>query len=344
MFATKYAGAVALTVGLFLLPIQPLKVQAATQPGQIQLDVDVTASGGRPAPGLSEKDFTLLDNKTPRAISSFAAVEGKTSPTEVVIVIDSVNTPYTALSYQRDQVVQYLHNKGAALPYPTTFAILTDTNLQLYGTMTRNGAVLADGLKTANIGLREINRSQGFYGASDRMAISINGLRQLIELEEKRPGRKLVLWVSPGWPILSGPEVELDGKQQRGVYASVVSFSTEMRKAGITLYSIDSWGAGESVSRAFYYESFVSGLKRPGDAAFGNLSLQVLAAQSGGLVLNTSDVVSMLQQCVADADHYYRITFIPEPGESTAAYHQVQVKVAAGGVTARTRQGYYTQP
>ncbi|QMV19278.1 VWA domain-containing protein [Granulicella sp. 5B5] len=342
MFATKYAGVATLAVGLFFLPIKSVKAQAAAAP--IQLDVTVTGAGKRPAPELSEKDFTLLDNKTPRAVSSFAVMEGKAAPTEVVIVIDSVNTPYTALSYQREQIAQYLRNKGAALPYPTTFAILTDTNFQLYNTTTTNGAVLSDALNAANIGLRDINRSQGFYGASDRMSISINGLRQLIELEEKRPGRKLVLWVSPGWPILSGPGVELDDKEQRGIYANVVSFSTELRKAGITLYNINSWGVGESLGRAFYYESFVNGLKKPGDATLGNLSLQVLAEQSGGLVLNSSDVVGMLQQCAADADHYYRITFMPEPGEGAATYHQLQVKVAAGGLTARTREGYYTQP
>ena len=343
MFVARYAGAV-FVVGLFFLPTRSIKAQAASEPRLIQLDVDVTGAGGRQTVGLTEKDFTLLDNKSPRPIASFLPVEGKEAPTEAVIVLDSVNTPYTALSYQRDQIARYLRNHGSPLPYPTTFAVLTDTKLQQYNNLTTNGAELANALDKTNIGLREINRAQGFWGASDRMGLSVNGLRQLIAQDEQRPGRKLILWVSPGWPILSGPNIELDSKQQDGIYGSVVAFSTEMRRAGITLYSINSWGADESVGRAFYYQSFAAGLKRPGDAALGNLSLQVLAKQSGGLVLNTSDVVGMLQQCVADANHYYRITFMPEPGDKPDTYHQLQVKVAEGGLTARTRQGYYTQP
>ena len=117
-----------------------------------------------------------------------------------------------------------------------------------------------------------------------------------------------------------------------------------MRKADITLYSINSWGADESVGREFYYRSFLNGLKGPSDAQWGNLSLQVLAEQSGGLVLNSNDVVAMMQQCVADANQYYRIVLNLPPDEKPNAYHKIEVKVAQNGLVARTRKGYYAQP
>lgn len=343
MLVARYAVAV-LALGLFLFPSDTVKAQDASAPRPIQLDVDVTNAKGQQIAGLPEKYFTVLDNKTPRPISAFAEVNRATSPTEVLIVLDAVNTPYTALSYQREQIAKYLRNNGEPLPFPTTFAILSDTKLELYNDLTKNGAELADELEKKSIGLREISRAQGFWGANDRLGLSINGFKQLTMKEQKLPGRKLVLWVSPGWPILSGPDMLLNDKQQRGIFASVVAFSTQLREDGITLYSVNSWGADESVGRAFYYRSFEDGLKRPEDAVLGNLALQVLAEQSGGLVLNTSDVVSMLKQCVADADHYYRITFQPEPGDKPDAYHQLQVKLAEGKLMARTRQGYYTQP
>jgi hypothetical protein len=40
------------------------------------LDVLVTDISGRPVAGLEQKDFTLLDNKKPRPILSFRAVDG----------------------------------------------------------------------------------------------------------------------------------------------------------------------------------------------------------------------------------------------------------------------------
>ena len=348
MSLIKHVGVAVLAISFTFLSDMSSIAQQVTPPSdasaKIYLDVDVTTAKGQPATDLAEKDFTLLDNKTQRPISSFTTIAGKEAPVEVVIVIDSVNTPYINLGYQRDQIAKYLRSNDGVLPYSTTFAVLTDTKFELYNQSTKNGMALADALDKTDIGLRTINRSQGFYGASDRLGISLNGLRQLTAMEAKRPGRKLVLWVSPGWPLLSGPRVEMDHKQQDQVFQNVISYSTEMRKANITLYSVNSWGANESVGQAFYFESFVAGVKKPGDAQLGDLALQVLATQSGGLVLNSSDVIGMMKQCVADADRYYRITFEPQPGDKPDEYHQIQVKVAEGGLVARTRQGYYAQP
>ena len=348
MSIKRYCVVVVSLFGLLIVPRGSALGQQmpgqSNSPGRIQLDVAVTTTKGKPAGELSEKDFTVLDNKSPRPIASFTPVEGKNARVEVVIVIDSVNTPYTYLAYQRDQILKYLRSNDGALPYPTTFAVLTDTSFQLFQGASTNGNAVATELEHTDIGLREINRSAGFWGAADRMTLSLNALRSLAVVEGKKPGRKLVLWVSPGWPLLSGPEVQLDGNEADEVYHNAIAFSSGLRKAGITLYSINSWGATENLSREFYYEAFLNGLKGPSDAEWGNLSLQVLATQSGGLVLSTSDVVEMMTQCVADANQYYQITLDPVPDEKPNAYHQIQVKVTQGGLVARTRTGYYGRP
>ncbi len=342
------AGFLGLWVGLLMVQTgSALAQQTAVQkdaPGKIHLDVAVTTSKGDPAGALSKQQFTVLDNKQPRRIASFAAVRGKAAAVEVVIVIDSVNTPYTYLEYQRNQIMNYLRSDGGKLPYRTTFAVLTDTKFVLNEGGSKDGNAVANQLANTDIGLRDVTRSQGFWGAADRMTISLNGLRSLTQVEEKKPGRKLVLWVSPGWPLLSGPEVELDGSQAEEVYQNAIEFSRELRKADITLYSVNSWGATESLGREFYYESFLDGLKGPGDAEWGNLALQVLAAQSGGLVLSSNSVIDMMKQCVADANLYYRIVLNAPPDEKPNTYHRIEVKVAQSDVQARTRAGYYSQP
>lgn len=341
-------GIAAVLVGLAIVPFGRGNAQQVAGPGnsqgKIQLDVAVTTDKGKPTGELNERDFTVLDNKNPRPIVSFTPVKGKDARLEVLIVIDSVNTPFTYLGAQRQQISKYLRSNGGALPYLTTFAILTDTNFELHNGATKDGNALADLVDHADIGLREINRSQGFWGAADRMAISLKAMRSLTEAEEKQPGRKLVLWVSPGWPLLSGPNMQLDGGQADEVYRNAIAFSRELRTANITLYSVNSWGANESMEREFYYQNFLKGLKGPADAEWGNVSLQVLAAQSGGLVLNSNDVVSMMKQCVADADQYYRIMVDAAPDEKPNMYHQIEVKVAPSGLEARTRTGYYSQP
>ncbi len=121
-------------------------------------------------------------------------------------------------------------------------------------------------------------------------------VRQLAQQEAALPERKLVLWISPGWPLLSGPNVvQLSQKQQQQLFANIVALSTGLRAARMTLYALDSLGAEESIMHGSYYKSFVKGVANPRDVSFGNFALQVLATQTGGLVLNSNDLTQQLK-------------------------------------------------
>jgi hypothetical protein len=76
-----------------------------------------------------------------------------------------------------------------------------------------------------------------------------------------------------------------------------------------------------------------------------DLTLGAIAAQSGGLALHPgNDLAAELQKCVADAEAYYEISFDPPISEQPNEYHRLEVHVAKPGLTARTRQEYYSQP
>ena len=306
----------------------------------IRLDVVVTDGPGKAVSGLTRDRFKVLDNGAPREITSFREVSGSANPATVLIVVDAVNTPYTALSYQRDQISKYLRANEGQLTHMTTFAVLTDKGLQMFDRPSKDGNALASAMDRVETGLRTIGRDQGFYGAQDRLTISLNALREIETYEKSRPGRKVVVWVSPGWPLLSGVNIQLGSKQQMGLYRDIAGFSTQLREAGITLDSLNSWGVGEALGRADYYEVFLDGVKKPGDAQPGNLGVQVLALQSGGQALNSSDVVGMLRQSVADLDDSYEISFEAAPSDKPNEYHRIQVQVE--GLRVRTRQSYYT--
>ena len=71
----------------------------------------------------------------------------------------------------------------------------------------------------------------------------------------------------------------------------------------------------------------------------------MLATQSGGLALNSSnDVAGLLRQCLADLGAYYELSFDSPATVRPNEYHALEVRVAKRGLTARTRQGYYSQP
>jgi hypothetical protein len=101
----------------------------------------------------------------------------------------------------------------------------------------------------------------------------------------------------------------------------------------------------ESLERADYYESFLKGITKPNQVEFGNLGLQVIAIQSGGLALEgNSDIAGMIQRCVADAKSWYEIGFTPLPADKPNEYHNIEIKVDQRDLTARTRDGYYANP
>jgi VWFA-related protein len=312
---------------------------------KIVLDVVVTPKGGAPVPNLQRQDFSLFDNKTAQTITSFRAFGQGQEPTKVILVLDAVNTSFQTIAFVRPQIERFLRANEGHLAYPTSLAVVTDTGIQVQPGFSTDGNALSASLNQYEVGLRTIRRSAGFYGATDRLQISLQALSSLIRRENEQPGRKIILWISPGWPLLSGPGVQLGSKQEQQFFAEIVNLSTQLRQNRITLYSVDPLGAGEGVMRTSYYEGFLKGVQKPSQVEIGDLGLQVLAVQSGGQALTASnDVTALLQKSMADTIAYYELTFDPPPADRADEYHHLQVQLNNPNLIGRTLQGYYSQP
>ncbi len=314
----------------------------------INLDVLATDASGKPISGLQQQDFTILDNNQPQKMSSFEALQGAMAdpPVEVVLLVDLVNTSFSRVAYERQEIDKFLHQNNGQLPYPTTLVVFSDTDTQIQPEPSRDGNKLADLLGSSNSALRIIGRSAGVYGAEDRLKLSFTTLDRLITYEGNKPGRKMLIWISPGWPLLSGPNIEFSSKQQQAFFDWIADFSNALRTSRITLYAVDPIGAGEdNMMRTFYYQSFLKGVRTAKQANSGNLALQVLATQSGGRVLNASnDLTGELNACVAEASAYYAMSFDSAPADHVNEYRALTVKVDKSGVKTRTNAAYYGQP
>lgn len=330
----------------------PVSAQQHTLPsqysaGKIVLDVLATDKSGELVSGLQQQDFTVLDNKVPRALTSFRAVDGRTASIKIVLLVDTVNTDYSIVSFEREQLDKFLRADQGRLAYPMSLAFLTDSGLQIQNDFSTDGNALSASLDQYTVALRTVRRDAGFWGADERLQYSLDGLYALAAREPSRPpGRTLILCLSPGWPLLSGPNVELDSKGQEQILANVIGFSNLLLEGRITLYSIDPSGAGEAGSeRVSYWQEFVKGVSKRSQAQIADLALQVLATQSGGVALNSNnDVTALVQKCVRDTAVYYELSFDPPPDEPSNQYHHLEIHVAKPGVTARARQGYYSHP
>jgi VWFA-related protein len=330
-------------------PPQAANNGVPTSDHRVSLDVVVTDKGGNAQSGLQQQDFTILDDKQPENILSFHAADESTAasdPIQVIFLVDAVNTGVQTMGYLRQELEKFLRQDGGHLALPTSLVFLTDTSTEVQPVTTRDGNGLADVLSSKETGLRIVGRSQGFYGAVDRLNLSLGALARLTTFEAQRPGRKLLIWFSSGWPMLSGPRVQLTEKNQEWLFNTIVALSRSLRESRITLYSVDPLGTADAASfRTFYYESFLKGVPSANKVLAGNLALQVLATQTGGKVLNSNnDLTKLIASCQMDAKAYYTLSFIYPPADHPDEYHNLEIKIDKPGLIARTRTGYYAQP
>lgn len=313
----------------------------------ITLDVAVTDKSGKPVAGLQQSDFTLLDNKQPQKIASFQAVATAAAgpPVEVVLLVDEVNTPFIGVARVRDEIEKFLGRDGGKLARPVSVVLLSDAGTSVRTEPSQDGNALIADLNKAEFGLRTIRKGDQMFAAADQQSISLQALGQLAGYETAKPGRKLVVWISPGWPLFLGSSVNLSSKDEQGIFASIVNFSDMLRTARITLYNVDPIGPTEGEMQMSDFQQFFKGVKKADQVQLGDLGLQALAYQSGGRILNASnDVASEIATCVADGTSFYVLTFNALPGDGPNEYHELELKLDKPKLTVRTRSGYYAQP
>jgi VWFA-related protein len=314
--------------------------------GQVKLDVVVTDKSGEIVSGLQSSDFTLLDNNRPATLLSFQAYGGTAlpeAPVQVVLVIDNVNEGFDDVSLSKNDVETFLRQNGGHLAQPLSIFWFTNKGLDVQPTPSQDGNALAAQVEAKAGQFRAITNNSGAWGALERFETSFNTLNQIVTVAAHQPGRKLLIWVGGGWPLLGGPNVAMNSsKDQQRLFANIVEISGKMRQGQTTVYSAKH---GMPDGQFLFYKSFVKGANKEGQATISSLNIKVLAEQSGGVVIvPTNDLAAELNKCVQDASAYYRISFDPPSANGPNEYHELKVSVNKPGLTARTNTGYYNQP
>lgn len=322
---------------------QPLPI-ATADAHPLSIDAEVTDKHGNFISGLQANDFTLLDNKQRAKIVGCREVDSR-GPTgeqvHVVIAIDMINTDFTVVAREREQLGEFLRQDGGRLGVPMSIAVLTEKGLKMEKASTRDGNTLLAALDKSDSQLRIEGRTAGFYGAADRLNWSLAQLSQLAAFEATQPGRKLVFVISPGWPLLPWAGLDTTAKDRKWTFNSIVSLTNGLREAHVALYAINPFEIGRSDT--FYYQNYLKGVTKANDAEYADLALQVLATHTGGLVEVTGmDIKGEINNAVRDAERYYTITFDARRPDQPDEYHELRLQVAKPGAIARTSSGYYS--
>ena len=304
----------------------------------IAITVEVTDKSGHPVTGLEASDFQVSDNKQSQKILTFRAVDAAHPPAvppKVRFVIDAVNSDAGLVAQERDGVSAFLKQNSGKLDYSTSIWILENAGLTPIAEPSQDARALLTALYGAPALLRVINRSAGIWGAVERTSQATKLIKDMVSPESRTPGRKLVLFLSPGWPMLFDYEPD----QRKGLFDDIVNISNGLYESRISLYTLTPSGSGGNFSS---YDNFLKGVTKIADAQYADLSLQVLSEHSGGQVMiGGNDIKAEINTVLRGASAWYNLAFERAPGGRATEYHAIRVTVDKPRLKVHTTAGYY---
>ena len=277
-------------------------------------------------------------------------IQSRPSPNlrvKVILVIDTLDIPKDLITNERTSVEAFLCQDGGHLAQPVSIFTLAESGLWQVAETSSDGNALA--AQVAHNHQSALIRSfRGRLGTSPTLGDDdppfLEGMKALGDIataERRKPGRKLLLWVGPGWGKGSGAYAEGTGPKAQTLY-TITWFSTLLREARIALYS---FAVGETDPLFQSYKSYLQGVESAQNASYMNVYRKVLAVQSGGRVLDRSDdLVREIESCIREASVFYTLSFDPPHADHPDEYHALKVQIGRPGLTARTNTGYYNQP
>lgn len=323
--------------------------------GLISLDVVVTNNSGKPISGLGPEDFALLDNGQPQKIISFHEFDGISSkpdpPVGVILLIDTVNMPNDLAPFEREEVERFLRRNGGHLGQPVSIFGLSDAGFWTLAQPSGDGNALAAEIASDRlvfIRRRQLvgNGTGEFVDHDPPGLLALRALGDIATSERRKPGKKLLVWIGPGWSI--GSERDFETRDPKShTFDTIYWFSTLLREARISLFSFRVGQTAPDTRSSNLYMHFLNGVESAQQASLKNLDRKVLAVQSGGRVLGSSpgnDLVSQIDDCIQEGRAFYMLSFNPSHADRPAEYHSLQVQIGHPGLTARTNNGYYDQP
>jgi VWFA-related protein len=281
-----------------------------------------------------------------------------------VLVLDEVNLSPVQLEFVKDESIKFLRQNGGHLGQPASVYWFTTSGLYASATPTSDGNALAEDVahhrSPRMIWAVPRSRDPFLTAESERVARWERSLRAVYSIAVERrddPGRKLLVWIGFGWPVVHGREGHKDT-----AFSSLVELSTRIREARMVISEVTARTEPAAFSFNDFYKDYLAGVRapaeleepaaralsrveEPGVNPYIHFALPVLAIQSGGLVLEPlSDISRSIEHCVEDARVFYTMSFDPPHAAQPDEYHDLKVQIGAPGLSARTNTGYYDQP
>jgi len=308
-----------------------------------------------------------------------------------IVLFDLLNTPFTDQPYARAQMVQFLKTLpagqrvalfvlGSRLRMISGFT--TDSNQLVVSAKkvlphssefltTEDDKQLSEDQITAMSQLAP-NASAGFFDSmrdfladeeeirtNMRVETTLSALNALARGVSGYSGRKNLLWLSEGFPVNFGPDLDAVNPllHTRSYESFLQDTSGLLSSAQMAVYPIDIGGlktTGVSIqSTGLGASGFRNGSSRYG-AMIGRQESEIFATHAamdeiakdtgGKAFYNTNDLKSAMTRSVERGTNYYSIAYTPENKALDSTYRHIEIKLDQPGLKTDYRRGYFALP
>jgi VWFA-related protein len=309
------------------------------------VDVTVTDDHGNHVRGLKRSDFTIQEDGSTQPLRSFketgltrAAVlppklpagtytSAQTTPAAgpaTILLIDSWNSPPLGPAYMelvvtaQHEVEHYIQ----AMPEGTPVAIfsLSFRGLRLLQGFTSDRELLFHAMDTNFLVLAGDDRPN----LGRDKYFNLDALNQIAAYLAPIKGRKNLLWLAPGSPVLllrDGGLSWTEGPPDLNYIHRVMDTYELFTAEQIAVSPVDTRGAG------------VLGRS--------TLAMEAVADDTGGVAYyNNNDIKGEIAKAIDDSSDYYTLSYTPPPHTSAGHAHKITVTVARPGLHLVYRKGY----
>ena len=312
---------------------------SAERKGLLTIDVVVTDAAGNPASDLAPRDFTLLDNGQPAPIRT---LHNSLEAPELIFVLDAVNLSPQQLKQTESETVHFLSRNNGHLEAPCYLYWFTRDGLFSSAKLSRDGNLLAKEVEQHKFPrtVWSWGRDSGpgsigpWVGGSQHHPLSLRALGSIAIDQREIAGRKVAVWIGPGWPVQGSGDGDFD---------DMTELSTRLREARITLDNVTAWP--NPGSPAFDNHSSPEPPSSQKDMHPVKMALRAIAAYAGGVVLDSSGELDReIERCVEEELSFYTLTFDPPHTYRMDEFHALRVQVDRPALTVRAPTGYYNEP
>lgn len=369
--------AAALAVALVAAPVAPR--QGPPQPiprfrtgvEGVVVDVSVLDRDRRPVRGLTAADFSVLEDGSPQAITTFTAIDipDVSEPSAawlrdvapdvrrnddiadrrivVLVMDDATPMPAAEVLRARDLARRAIGHLGS----DDLVAVVYALNKRAGQGFTTDRARLLASVEKFNGGIDNMPEMNGrgasvpvpfsslAASAATMYSATADTLRSVADyLADLPQRRKALMFVSVGLPVdISLAQAAVPGATGMdtvGVVSSLIASLQETIRAA-------------QRSNVSIYGLDPGGLRAgtASDAGGGTLNrdfIEGLSASTGGFaVTNTNDPDPGITQIVRENSAYYLLGYQSTNSRATGGFRKIQVRVNSPGVSVRARSGYY---